>query len=747
VPLTPVEQRTSPANRAQRFDARRELVAFVELFALCGFAIAQPLLDVFGRAPEVFVFHRAERADIVGFAATVVLGPPLVLWAGGLLVGVFGGAVARRLAHRCTIGALAVLLAIQLLRKATPLSGFALAALAIGLGALAAVLVARRGAQLWLRFAAPAPLAFAALFLFSSPVSSLVTADASAVQAVANVEANGTPVVVLMLDELPTSSLLDAHGNIDAERYPNLATIAADGTWFRNATGVADFTQRAVLGPLTGKYPPNSDSTATWSDHPDNLFRLVGGAYDMHVIESLTVLCPPTVCTATDDGERDAGSSGDAPGIDAGLAPVLREARQVYGDLVALHEPEASAVATLTEAVAPATTTTTAADPLAPLPADGVEPGIGNIELDPDARTAAQPVRVTEFLDSLSAQQPGEPPGFWFLHVVLPHNPFHLLPGGGQYALPSADAAMPGLGGTLRWDDDPWPALAGRQRHLLQLRAVDEMVGLVLERLRSLDLYDRALLVVTADHGASFHAGGSFRQLTDENPSQVAWVPLLVKRPGERGVAAIDDRNAETIDVLPTIADVLDIDVPWPIDGRSLFGAPRDPATKVFRTAPMFPNGADDYREVTLDGPRLFAEMLASPLLAHDPDGVDAAILRSGPYGELIGRSVHAVASGLPDTRTAVIDDLDAYGDVDLTQPLPALVRGRLEDGDGDETVVVAVNGTIAGVSPTFADREEPARFTILVPPWMLRAGRNDVRAFLLSEPGGTVTLAPTPVG
>jgi hypothetical protein len=423
----------------------------------------------------------------------------------------------------------------------------------------------------------------------------------------------------------------------------------------------------------------------------------------------------------------------------------------VYGDLVALDEPGTSVLATLAEdvaAVAP-TTTTAPADGPAALPSGAVQPDFGRIREDFDhaARTRAQPVRVAQFLDALNAQEPGERPGFHFLHVVLPHNPFKLLPGGRQYALPDLDDALPGLDPALVWDADPWPALAARQRHLLQLRAVDEFVGEVLSELRDLDLYDRSLVVVTADHGAGFIPGDGFRQITDRNAAQVAWVPFVVKRPGERDRAVVDDRNVETIDLLPTIADVLDIEVPWPIDGRSAFGPPRADGVKVFRTAPFWPNSADDYREVVLDARTGLATVLASPLLAADPDGVDAAIFRTAPHGELIGRPVAAAAVGARDGRRVVLDDRGAFDAVNLAEPLPAFVRGHLEGGNGDETVVFAVNGTVAGVSPTFDDRDEPARFTLLVPPSLFRAGRNDVTAFLLTDEGGRVELAPVATG
>jgi hypothetical protein len=59
---------------------RKESRAFVELFALCGFAIAQPLLDLFGRNPTQFVFRNADTPDIIVFALLVACVPPLILW-------------------------------------------------------------------------------------------------------------------------------------------------------------------------------------------------------------------------------------------------------------------------------------------------------------------------------------------------------------------------------------------------------------------------------------------------------------------------------------------------------------------------------------------------------------------------------------------------------------------------------------------------------------------------------------------
>jgi hypothetical protein len=49
--------------------------ALAELFALTGLAIAQPLLDVTGKAPDFFLLHRSDRTQILLLMALIVLAP------------------------------------------------------------------------------------------------------------------------------------------------------------------------------------------------------------------------------------------------------------------------------------------------------------------------------------------------------------------------------------------------------------------------------------------------------------------------------------------------------------------------------------------------------------------------------------------------------------------------------------------------------------------------------------------------
>ncbi|HEY3485974.1 MAG TPA: hypothetical protein VGK49_11355, partial [Ilumatobacteraceae bacterium] len=51
--------------------------AFV-ILGLSGLAVAQPLLDLFGRNPEFFIAGRYGTSQIVWFALIIVLVPPLL---------------------------------------------------------------------------------------------------------------------------------------------------------------------------------------------------------------------------------------------------------------------------------------------------------------------------------------------------------------------------------------------------------------------------------------------------------------------------------------------------------------------------------------------------------------------------------------------------------------------------------------------------------------------------------------------
>ena len=124
---------------------------------------------------------------------------------------------------------------------------------------------------------------------------------------------------------------------------------------------------------------------------------------------------------------------------------------------------------------------------------------------------------------------------------------------------------IPGMNGEDGFGDS-FLTRHNEQRFLLQLGFVDRQLGALIRRLRRAGLYDRALIVVTADHGGSFETGvRSRRKITHGNVDEVGPVPLFVKRPGQRR-GRTSRALVRTLDVMPTIADV--VNAPDPLRHR-----------------------------------------------------------------------------------------------------------------------------------------------------------------------------------
>ncbi|MGC1215322.1 MAG: sulfatase, partial [Micromonospora sp.] len=101
---------------------RAELRRLLEVVALVGLVVTQPLLDVLGRSPDFFLFHRASRGDVLLLVALVAIVPTLPFALFGA-VSLVAGRVARAAVHSLVVGLLLAALAVQVGRHTTPLRG------------------------------------------------------------------------------------------------------------------------------------------------------------------------------------------------------------------------------------------------------------------------------------------------------------------------------------------------------------------------------------------------------------------------------------------------------------------------------------------------------------------------------------------------------------------------------------------------------------------------------------------------
>ncbi len=100
-----------------------------------------------------------------------------------------------------------------------------------------------------------------------------------------------------------------------------------------------------------------------------------------------------------------------------------------------------------------------------------------------------------------------------------------------------------------------------------KIQDADARVGEFFKALEELGLKDKTIVIVTADHGEEFGDHGYI----DHGPSlydELIWVPLVIHLPGVKGGKI--PTQVRTIDVLPTVVDLLGMELPFEQHGESL---------------------------------------------------------------------------------------------------------------------------------------------------------------------------------
>ena len=102
-----------------------------------------------------------------------------------------------------------------------------------------------------------------------------------------------------------------------------------------------------------------------------------------------------------------------------------------------------------------------------------------------------------------------------------------------------------------------------------QLTYIDSQIGLLLDELKKLGLYDNTLIILTADHGDGFMEHG-FISHSYKPYDELLRVPLIIKFPNSQFGGEIVRSQVRLIDVMPTILDLLRIKTDSKLSGFSL---------------------------------------------------------------------------------------------------------------------------------------------------------------------------------
>lgn len=696
------------------------LVDALQLIGLCTLAIAQPLFRLSSENPTYFAAHKVSRTGVVLFALLCVLIPAAVLFA----VRVVADQLSRRtgtVVQTICVASLAAALIWSPFARATnmkPLIAtilFAVLAVLIG----AANLKAREVRLLLAGTVVFFPVVVL-LFLFGGSMRGFIFPSfPDAAQAASK---DSTPVVIVVFDELPAGSLLDAEGRIDGERFPNIGGVADTGTWYSNYSTNGIWTRVAVpiiaSGIYNGAFVPGDRPPIT-ANYPRSLFTMLSGSRQMHVSELATQVCPASICAATSADDMSAKT-------------LLADTSILY-----LH---ALLPGSMTVAVPPVTNTWSgflrskefvpSYFQRMPAPLRAVATRIFT-PLAP-ANERGEVTRFQEFTEAIGDYDDS---ALHYLHVKLPHRPWSLLPSlqthrrpkvrkGAVDIVPDVDAR--GVD-EIAWPDDTVSADAALQQHLLQVQGVDTLLGQLIDELKERGTWDETLFVATADHGISFHPGESKRIDTRPTAEDVLRTPLLIKYPKQRK-GRVDDRDAQAIDIVPTIADVLDVDAPWPLTGTSLLRrAPeRERVVNSADRVKTYPSDLGRFRSLPVQIERLFG--------SGDDDADD--LYRFGPFGDLVGTKAPRTVDR--SSVTAALDDPSALRKVDPDAPaVPTRVSASIVGPAAREGwVAVALNGRIAGLGAMRERRRGRWIVETLVSPQYLREGRNELRLFVVTDDG-----------
>jgi hypothetical protein len=697
---------------------------FAVYTALCTVALAQPLLQLYSQNVAIFAAANYEGAIVVWFALAVLVVPPLVL----LAVDVLAQAIVPRFQHTVHyalvfVGLWAVVSVIARSVSFGPWVVDAVFTAVIAAGLLTAFL-RLSVIKSWIALLSPLALVVALVFgLSAMSVISPPEAEVLEIKAPTSPEVTGpgTPkddvsVLWIVLDEAPLFSLLNSQGEVNAQRFPGFAELAATSTWYRNVLATSQTTTDAVPAMLTGKFP-KSGVGPVLANHPKNLFTLMNGHLSMDAHEVVTALCPKKVCSkvSVTGGEHIANPSGIASDststtlpqedivttksrtpfssfmkdafvvvghkvLPQGLReklPAIDEGWGGFGNADNIEEREEEPV----DITVPAGPTTT-------------------LPLTEETKQNADNTTVTEWEDggpqtqipvvegAISRAAQADRPTLHFAHALIPHRPWVLAPD------MRASVQLPA-------DKRSIQVLDGRrdrlQIHLSQYAATDVIISNMLSTMKKSANWNRTMIIVTADHGITFQQGEKHRETVNVKSSgtleDLYRVPLFIKYPDQNS-AAVSDCTASPVDLLATVSAATGIDAGWTTDGADLRTACPQRSERTI----IWPDGSHKMSTTFTDVVKRVKYYDAW----IDADGNIDDIYRTGLSGSLVGTPVPVSAETESGIRWS-LKEANTYQTAGSGRFAPVVTRSRgtlsaARTFSENEEALLVLDGVVFGV-------------------------------------------------
>lgn len=650
---------TEDAEGTESLSARRFFLAWAEVAGLWSLSIAWPIYQRLPGGPESLTGVGVRRLDLVVFVILVSLLVPLVLVLAEFAVAKVSGRVTlQRVIQGVLCASLAALWIWQqldsqpgVLQVVVPLVVFSL---------FAAGYVRTEFTRNFTALLALATPVVIVLFALSYPVKDAILPGEKSLAAQST--DSETPVVIVVLDELPTASLVTDDRQIDRQFFPEIAALSKESTWYRRALSIADNTLSAVPAMLSGEEPTlGSLSTKRTPpgrpQYPDTVCSTAERAgYELYSHELVTDFC------------------GRSYGLGTRLFALLKQGLPAkppdfLPDSLKPDNPDQ---------LTPGWVLESAVDSAAEL----FPPAEENFSFGRD-RT------FREFIDNL----PDGGRSMSVLHIALPHVEYQYLPDGGIYG--NRDLADAATAAAMANPEVPRESAKNLQQMTSQMIFTDRLVGELIDHMKKAGTWDDSLFVLTADHGVSFRSGSARRDLDRRNAGWLMPVPLFIKYPNQEKGELVD-ADVDSRDIEPTVLGEIGLEPSPRSTGRDLATAPLEPRPEVTGIS-------SSLGPVTLPRKKVDAEENQA-IRWRNRVFSSRRLNAIGGHGDLIGKA----AAGVPGLRRLRFEPIQGsvYDDVQPDQPvfghklIPVYFQATLPGVKSDPgPLAVTLNGEVAATT------------------------------------------------
>ncbi len=684
-------------------------------------AIASPLIQKIGNFPDFLVAHQANSFEILALVSFILLAPALFIYFIYLL---FYYLISKNIAKTFFSLCLLILFSITalLLLNSFEFSNAWLEifiAFVIGLFFLYLYIYKTTFTKFSITLLVLVPLTIFTLSQKTGLINNLFHNKNSS----ASFSKTKTPVAVLIFDELPLNAIMNSKGAIDSINFPNFKRLASISNWYKNATTLSTRTEYAVPVILSGSVPSH-EAIATSRDYPENLFSILSSTHNLHVYETVTNLCSTSSCSVKSQKRS----------FYARIKSLLFDSSAIYLNVL-LPKSFHDRIPSL----------------------DGSWKDFWlNTQDEEVVKIRENSKRLVRYRKFLSEIVPTKEPVLHFYHILFPHTPHEFLPSLKTY---SHTGQLPWAYQKEVWIDNEWGRLQAYQRFYLQVLAADKILGEFLDALESASLLDSSLVLVASDHGITFEVGShrrgvpGFKNFIQDDLRTL----LFIKTPNQKN-GTVSEKLAQTNDVLPSIAEILNIKLTSKKIGKSLFKKGENNESKNFVL------------------PRKYWKKFQIPFEAYEynfpkNESLDTVHWRESHFG--VGRDLNMfnisirphllnkkvtgfLSQSKNNSKLKLIKSNLIFKDKNIsivnfdpeTSFSPIHVFGRLNNAsDKQVEIALVVNGKIVGATKSYKAKKkgkEFRNFSILFSESNLNSGLNEYSLYeILEKIDKTLLLLP----